>query len=53
MNCAITASKRGHEVVLLEKKDSVGGALNLIAKEHYKVDVAKYLQYLNLNNNYL
>lgn len=48
MNCAITASKRGHEVVLLEKKDSVGGALNLIAKEHYKVDVAKYLQYLKV-----
>ncbi|MBQ9840083.1 MAG: FAD-dependent oxidoreductase [Erysipelotrichaceae bacterium] len=46
MMCAITASKRGHQVVLLEKNSEVGGALNLIAKEHYKVDVARYLQYL-------
>ena len=48
LNCAITASKRGHEVILLEKQDCVGGALNIISKEYYKEDIGRYLQYLKV-----
>lgn len=46
MVCATTASKRGHQVILLEKNKDVGGTLNLISKEHYKVDIGRYLTYL-------
>lgn len=43
---AVTADKRGHHVILLEKEKAVGGALNLIANEHYKEDIRSYLNYL-------
>jgi len=43
---ALTASKRGHKVTLLEKENHVGGALHYIAMEHYKEDIRLYLQYL-------
>lgn len=46
--CAITASKRGHKVTLLEKKGYVGGALNIVCKEHYKADMARYFEYLKV-----
>lgn len=46
ISCAITASKRGHNVILLEKKHEVGGTLNLISKEYYKVDIKYYTNYL-------
>lgn len=43
---ALTASKRGHKVTLLEKSDHVGGMLHFIAMEHYKEDIRLYLKYL-------
>lgn len=46
MVCAFTASKRGHQVTLLEKQEDVGGALNIVCKEHYKADMKRYLTYL-------
>ena len=45
MSAAITASKRGHEVILLEKKNEVGGTMNLISKEVYKADIKYYDAY--------
>lgn len=44
--CALSARKRGHEVIVLEQSDRVGGTLNLIALEKYKEDLANYLHYL-------
>lgn len=49
--CATTASKRGHHVILLEKESKVGGTLNIISKEHYKVDIGRYLNYLKTQLN--
>ena len=43
---AVTASKRGHNVILLEKRNHVGGALHYVAMEHYKEDIKNYLVYL-------
>lgn len=43
---AVTLSKRGHEVILLEKNNFVGGTLDLISKENYKEDIKYYLGYL-------
>lgn len=43
---AITASKRGHDVVLFEAEGELGGQLRFIAREHFKEDVARYLRYL-------
>lgn len=43
---AATAHARGHEVILAEREDSVGGAVRLIAQEHHKEDIARYLCYL-------
>lgn len=43
---AVTASKRGHNVILLEKRNRVGGALHYVAMEHYKEDIKNYLVYL-------
>lgn len=45
MSCAITTSNRGHNVILLEKKDHVGGTMSLISKEHYKADIKHYCEY--------
>ena len=44
--CALTARKRGHEVILIEKKNEVGGTVDLIAREKYKEDMINYLSYL-------
>lgn len=46
LSAGITASKRGHEVILLEKENELGGQLRFVAKEHYKEDVKRYLNYL-------
>lgn len=47
MKAAITtASLRGHEVILLEKENELGGQLRYVAKEYYKEDVKRYLNYL-------
>lgn len=47
ISCALAASKRGHEVILLEKSNKIAGTVNLIAKEKYKEDMINYLKYLN------
>lgn len=46
LNAAITASRRGHEVIVLEKSGMIGGALNTIAQEYYKEDIRSYRDYL-------
>ena len=46
IKAALTASKKGNKVILLEKADEVGGMLRYIAKEHYKEDIVRYLSYL-------
>lgn len=43
---ALTACERGHEVILLEKRDHIGGAVHYIAMEHFKADIKAYLEYL-------
>lgn len=43
---ALTAYERGHEVILLEQRDHVGGAIHYVAMEHFKVDIKAYLDYL-------
>ena len=47
MQAAVVASKRGHEVILLEKTSSLGGQLKLVKKEYFKEDIARFLNYLN------
>ncbi len=46
IKAAITASKRGHKVILLEKTNVIGGALHYVCMEHYKEDIRLYLKYL-------
>lgn len=46
IRAALTADSRGHEVILLEKTDHVGGAIHSVAKEKYKQDIKAYLDYL-------
>lgn len=41
MQAAITASDRGHEVILCEKSDSLGGALRFGVRPSFKKDVKK------------
>lgn len=43
---ATTAADRGHEVILLEKSDALGGQLKWVAKEKYKIEIRDYLEYL-------
>lgn len=43
---ALTAKERGHEVILIEKWDHIGGAIHYVAMEHFKVEVKAYLEYL-------
>lgn len=45
LKAAITASDRGHDVTLIEKSDSLGGLLKVIAKEHHKEEVQRLLKY--------
>jgi 2,4-dienoyl-CoA reductase-like NADH-dependent reductase (Old Yellow Enzyme family)/thioredoxin reductase len=46
MSAAIAARQRGHEVVLFEKSNYLGGVLRYVEKEHYKEDIRLYLKYL-------
>lgn len=46
MSAAIAARQRGHEVILFEKFDRLGGVLRYVEKEHYKEDIRLYLRYL-------
>lgn len=43
---AITACERGHRVTLVERSQSIGGNVRLIARESHKEDAARYLCYL-------
>ena len=45
LKAAITASDRGHDVTLIEKKDCLGGMLKIIANEHHKEEVQRLLEY--------
>jgi pyruvate/2-oxoglutarate dehydrogenase complex dihydrolipoamide dehydrogenase (E3) component len=44
MQAAITSAKRGHEVVLCEKSDSLGGILKCEAKVPFKLKLDEYLK---------
>ncbi len=46
MSVAIAARQRGHEVILFEKSDRLGGVLRYVEREHYKQDIRLYLKYL-------
>jgi 2,4-dienoyl-CoA reductase-like NADH-dependent reductase (Old Yellow Enzyme family)/thioredoxin reductase len=46
MQAALTASQRGHEVVLFEKSDRLGGNLVLAAGLDIKEDMKRYLKWL-------
>lgn len=46
IRAALTADARGHEVILLEKTNHVGGAIHYVAMEKYKEDIKAYLDYL-------
>ena len=46
MQAAITAAGRGHEVILCEKKDMLGGMLSFTDKDSLKYDVRRFKDYL-------
>jgi 2,4-dienoyl-CoA reductase-like NADH-dependent reductase (Old Yellow Enzyme family)/thioredoxin reductase len=46
MQAALTASERGHEVVLFEKNDRLGGNLQLAAGLKIKADMREYLAWI-------
>lgn len=48
---ALTAEKRGHSVVLVEKDNQVGGLLNRADFGQYKVDLRRYNNYLKKQLN--
>lgn len=43
---AVTAQQRGHEVILLEKSEHLGGQLRTISLEYYKQDIRSYYEFL-------
>ncbi|MFZ7132568.1 MAG: FAD-dependent oxidoreductase [Eubacteriales bacterium] len=46
LKAALVADQRGHEVILFEKNNFIGGALHYVAMEHYKIDIKAYVDYL-------
>ena len=44
MQCALTAAERGHDVMLFEKSDSLGGALKSERGIHFKADLHKFIE---------
>lgn len=44
MQAALTASEMGHEVILCEKREKLGGAINLFLGPGFKADYRKYLE---------
>lgn len=46
MQAAITAADRGHEVILCEKANSLGGALRFGARPDFKIDIKKLISVL-------
>ena len=47
MQAAILAGRRGHQVTLYEKSNSLGGQFRLASKAPFKDEVAELLRYLN------
>ena len=46
MSAAIAAAERGHEVVLFEKTDKLGGLLNISETDPHKLDMRNFRNYL-------
>lgn len=46
MEAAITAAKRGHKVMLVERSDSLGGNLHAAGAMYFKEDIQKLIQVL-------
>ena len=46
MQAAITAADRGHEVILVEKGNALGGTLRFAYEDPHKIDLAGYTDYL-------
>lgn len=46
IQAAVTASKRGHKVMLLEKENQIGGKLEIVAAPSYKRQYLDYLEFL-------
>ena len=46
ITAALTAEKRGHNVVLLEKANKIGGKIEIVAAPSYKKQYLDYLNYL-------
>ena len=46
MSAAIAAAQRGHEVVLFEKTDRLGGLLNISETDPHKLDMRNFRNYL-------
>ena len=46
MEAAITAKKRGHQVILLEQAETLGGKLNFSRQVPFKRDLCKLMDYL-------
>lgn len=51
MKAALVADERGHEVILLEKSHSLGGALRYAEYEELKIDLYNYMKYLIVQIN--
>ena len=47
IQCALTASKRGHEVLLYEKMPYIGGMMYPGSRPQFKADVARALDYFD------
>ncbi len=46
LKAALTAAEKGHQVIVLEKKDRLGGMINVADHGKYKADLKQYRDYL-------
>lgn len=46
MEAAVTAAERGHEVILCEKENCLGGLMRVIEKESFKERIRRYREYM-------
>jgi len=46
MQAAITASSRGHKVVVYEEKDELGGALRIASSPPFKGDMKRFMEWM-------
>ncbi|MCL2408749.1 MAG: FAD-dependent oxidoreductase [Oscillospiraceae bacterium] len=51
MQAAITASKRGHDVTLVERGDAIGGYLRFVEHDDLKHDLRRFAEYLIRGTN--